>query len=218
MANDTLAPCDGYLTPVTPEALSGAKPFHYSLNIKDPDKMGLYKCSCTAKFYDYVAGCTTCFQGPGVNVTVDSFETFAGYCLNAGYDVNDPSKQPATPPKTSAKAPPSPTPSPKQNPTTPPPPSSKKSCNTPNDPCIAVNETLTICGGVFSPPFKSTSSGSYGVDDPKLAPCMCNDKFYQQLKNCTMCFATPTNNITVVPLDKFKEECSKLGVTYGATL
>ncbi|CAI2200905.1 9343_t:CDS:1, partial [Funneliformis geosporum] len=50
----------------------------------------------------------------------------------------------------------------------------------------------------------------------KLAPCMCNDKFYEQLKNCTVCFATPTNSITVVPLDKFKEECSKLGVTYGA--
>ncbi|CAI2197387.1 3002_t:CDS:2, partial [Funneliformis geosporum] len=68
----------------------------------------------------------------------------------------------------------------------------------------------------FTP--KSTNSGSYSPDDQKLTPCICNDKFYEQLKNCTMCFTILTNSITVVSLDKFKEECNKLGVTYGAPL
>ncbi|CAI2188020.1 17298_t:CDS:2, partial [Funneliformis geosporum] len=34
----------------------------------------------------------------------------------------------------------------------------KKDYNTPNDPCKAVNETLTNCGSIFSLPPKSTSS------------------------------------------------------------
>ncbi|CAI2170824.1 10201_t:CDS:2 [Funneliformis geosporum] len=44
---------------------------------------------------------------------------------------------------------------------------------------------------------------------------MCNDKFYEQLKKR---FATPTNSIAVVPLDKFKKECSKLGAYGGAIM
>ncbi|CAI2198337.1 12615_t:CDS:2, partial [Funneliformis geosporum] len=53
---------------------------------------------------------------PGVTITVDTFETFAKTCFNEGYYVNNLS------------------------------PSPKKDCNTPNDPCKAVNETLTNCG------------------------------------------------------------------------
>ncbi|CAG8692736.1 16726_t:CDS:2, partial [Funneliformis mosseae] len=194
-ANATILPCDGQLPPIPPAALSGAEPFKFTLTVGTTANLGIYKCACTAKFYDLVAGCVSCYQGPGINITVVSFETFSNICLNEGYDVNDPSKAPGKTPAT---------------------PAPKKDCNTPNDPCKAVNETLTICGGEFSPPPKSTNSGSYSPNDPKLAPCMCNDKFYEQLKSCTMCFATPTNSITVAPLDKFKEECNKLGVTYGA--
>ncbi|CAI2200794.1 4070_t:CDS:2, partial [Funneliformis geosporum] len=87
-----------------------------------PKLLHIYKCMCTAIFYDYVAGCVSCYQGPGVTITVDTFETFAKTCLNEGYDVNNPSNVPGKTPAT---------------------PSPKKDCNTPNDPCKAVNETLT---------------------------------------------------------------------------
>ncbi|CAG8614078.1 4317_t:CDS:2 [Funneliformis caledonium] len=175
-ANATLEPCNGQLPPIPPAALSSAELFKFSLTVS-------------------IAGCVSCYQGLGIDITVVSFETFSNICLNKGYDVNNPFKAPG---KTQAT------------------PAPKKDCNTPNDPCKAVNETLTICREEFSPPPKSTNSGSYSPNDPKLAPCMCNDKFYEQLKSYMMCFATPMNSITVAPLDKFKEECNKLGVTYGA--
>ncbi|CAG8715599.1 6918_t:CDS:2, partial [Acaulospora morrowiae] len=87
------------------------------------------------------------------------------------------------------------------------------SCGTANDPCRTVNSSLVQCGGSFRPPLNGSV---YNVNDTKLAPCQCNQPFYNNITACLTCYVTPTTNFSIAPLSDYKSECVKHGVSFTA--
>ncbi|RIA91395.1 hypothetical protein C1645_805216 [Glomus cerebriforme] len=86
-------------------------------------------------------------------------------------------------------------------------------------PCLSLNLSLIYCGGDIFPPdtvLADTFPRTYRINnDPKLARCECNLKFYDDLAKCISCYSTPKNIITLEPLYEYKGTCQDLGVPFG---
>ncbi|CAB4421071.1 unnamed protein product [Rhizophagus irregularis] len=224
LANSTLKPCHGSIISVPPEALDGTIDFQYQIY-----DGYLFDCACNVPFYNLLARCTTCFEGLGTSITVESLDSFKVTCGKYFGKAPPPISTTSTlPSQTSSPLPPPPLPSiPPQGQPLPPLPSPlPKPTETPkpipNQPlfcnCINANLSLISCDGRIDEPdhvLSGTYPRTFKIDDPKLAPCQCNMEYYNDLKECIECYSSPKNKIFVEPLSKYEQTCQQLGVPFG---